>query len=90
MYNVCLFYIERTFNIFSIKFRSSYELVSVEETDLTQKPVNMGDQTCQVVLLKGLLQVVCLIGLLMPMAYIYVFTQDYEPFHRNVYFHTEF
>jgi phosphatidate phosphatase len=43
----------------------------------------MGDQTCKTVLAKGLLQIICLIGLLMPMAYIYVFTKDFDPFQRG-------
>ena len=83
MYLWVKFYIYLFITIY-IYFRS-YELVPIEEFKEEKQPIDkMGDQTCQVVLAKGLLQIICLVGLLMPMAYIYVFTQDYEPFQRNI------
>ena len=38
--------------------------------------------TCQEVLSKGILQITCMLLLIMPMAYIYVFTANFEPYHR--------
>eukprot|EP00088_Acartia_fossae_P058973 TRINITY_DN6951_c0_g1_i2.p1 TRINITY_DN6951_c0_g1~~TRINITY_DN6951_c0_g1_i2.p1 ORF type:complete len:392 (-),score=41.20 TRINITY_DN6951_c0_g1_i2:798-1973(-) len=69
----------------------SYEVVPQEEEGTAHKESNtkaqdsrtMGQQTCRIVLAKGLLQIVCLIALLMPMAYIYVFTSNFEPYHRG-------
>ena len=41
--------------------------------------------TCQEVLVKSSLQVVFLLILVTPMAYIYVLTANYEPYHRGFY-----
>ena len=76
----------------------SYEVVPQEEDDGTANKETktqahlsdtMGQQTCRIVLAKGLLQIVCLIALLMPMAYIYVFTSNFEPYHREDQWHME-
>jgi len=41
--------------------------------------------TCKDVLPKAFLQFICLLLLLLPMAYIYVLTANFEPFHRGFY-----
>jgi len=39
--------------------------------------------TCQEVVIKASFQITCMLLLVMPMAYIYVFTANFEPFHRG-------
>jgi len=47
------------------------------------RPTSGASPTCGAVLAKGCLEIFCLVLLLMPMAYIYVFSSHYAPHHRG-------
>ena len=42
----------------------------------------MEGPTCSEVIAKASLELLGLLVLILPMAYVYVFTSDYEPYHR--------
>lgn len=66
------------------KTNGVYELVPQQQTETKPKEAKtMSGQVCRNVLAKAILQIVCLLGLLFPMAYVYVISNNYEPYHRG-------
>ena len=47
------------------------------------QPSSSAGPSCKNVLAKGVLDILCMVLLLMPMAYIYVFSSHYDPFQRG-------
>ena len=77
---VNFFYIKQSLSYYF----SVYQLVP--QRHIEPREARMSDQVCRNVLAKAILQIVCLLTLLFPMAYVYVISGNFKPYHRDLHF----